>query len=210
LWKPKDQVTIALGILAHDSVVIAADTQITMPDYLKTGQGKIAWLRKTAPSGQFGGLAITGAGSSAYLQHLQREFISTFSNNEDLPTVDDLRQDLRTLIHSFYLDHVVPFSQYGPAERPDVWLIMGYRDRHKVALWSTEKSILTEHNTYATAGIGAMYANILLNKLFRPMWPLSARTAVLLAAYVIFHVKESIPDCGKDTDVVCIQSDGIE
>jgi len=33
---------------------------------------------------------------------------------------------------------------------------------------------------------------------------------VLLAAYVIFHVKESIPDCGKDTDVVCIQSDGIE
>jgi hypothetical protein len=135
LWKPKDnQVTIALGILAHDSVVIAADTQMTYPDYLKTGQGKIAWLRKTAPSGQLGGLAITGAGSGAYLQHLQREFISRFSNNADLPTVDDLRQDLKTRMHEFYRDHVVPFSQYGAAERPDVWLIMGYRDRDKATL----------------------------------------------------------------------------
>ena len=34
--------TIALGVLATDGVVIAADTQVSIPGYFKLGQGKIS------------------------------------------------------------------------------------------------------------------------------------------------------------------------
>jgi hypothetical protein len=82
-----------------------------------------------------------------------------------------------------------------------VSLVFGYRSPEGLAkLWSTNENLVTESTTFATAGIGAMYANVLMNRLFLPMWPMNHRQAVLLAAYVIYEVKNNIEGCGKDTE----------
>jgi hypothetical protein len=40
----EDKVTIGLGVLTADSVILAADTQISWENYfLKTGEGKVSW-----------------------------------------------------------------------------------------------------------------------------------------------------------------------
>jgi hypothetical protein len=55
-----------------------------------------------------------------------------------------------------------------------------------------------------------MYARIILNKLFLPMWPISYKSATLLAAYVVMHVKDCIPSCGKETDIIGLRRDFVD
>ena len=44
--------TIGVGILTPDSVVLAADTQMSWTDFfMKTGEGKVSWSAKTEPRG---------------------------------------------------------------------------------------------------------------------------------------------------------------
>src|SRR5713101_7992480 len=59
--KDKRAVTIALGILARNGVVIAADTQVGMPEYLKMGRGKIAFGAQPSDQDDVRMLAVTGA-----------------------------------------------------------------------------------------------------------------------------------------------------
>src|SRR5271168_1265069 len=62
-WRPKEvkAMTIALGILTHDSVVIAADSEVGN-EYSKMDEGKISWAQRTDNSEQNGAIVVTGAG----------------------------------------------------------------------------------------------------------------------------------------------------
>jgi len=199
-------VTIALGILTHDAVVIAADTQIGA-DYLKTGHGKISWGRVSSGAGQ-GAMAITGSGTTAYLDHIQKDFVSLFAPNKPVMNADDFHQHASEYLVAFYSDHVIPFSSYG-SERPSVDILIGYSDGNKSMLLASEHNVLTQYGSYHAIGAGAMDARILFNRIFLSMWPLSMRSAMLLAAYVVFNVKECVDGCGKDTDIVVITRDQV-
>ncbi len=194
--------TIALGILAKDGLVIASDRQVGMPEYLKMGRGKIAFGKQGA-IGQPGGnmLAVTGAGNSHYIEHLQREFV-----NEPFPATNELQKHFAERIHTFYQDHIIPFSGYASSERPDVSMIVAGRRNGAQVLLSSEKSVVTEHYDCCSVGAGAMYAGILLQRLYAP---LGLTSAIQLAAYVVFQVKEHVDGCGNETDIIFLRDDGI-
>jgi 20S proteasome alpha/beta subunit len=201
-------VTIALGILADNAVVLAADTQVGT-EYLKMDQAKISWARKSAESGQqLGALGITGSGGTAYLEHLQRDFTGFFLAQHGAPLSGEVEKYAQDRIKGFYTDHVIPFST-GNDRPPDVWIVLAYCDGLSARLWSTERNVVTEHQTFTAVGIGEMHAKTLLGRLFLPMWPMSIRTAVLLAGYVISQVKDSVEGCGKETDILCLQPDAV-
>src|SRR5689334_2672892 len=66
--------TIALGVLAWDGIVVAADRELGT-DYLKTDQGKIiSWSHGVA--GEFiSGIVISGAGMDGYLHHIRNQMM---------------------------------------------------------------------------------------------------------------------------------------
>jgi hypothetical protein len=201
--KETGKVTIGLGMLSHDGVVIAADRQLGMTEFLKMGRGKIAFANSgpfPGDPGELSSFAVTGAGNVHYLEHLQRHFLNQHG------AIHEFKDLVERDIQAFYRDHVLPFSVYPPNERPDVWLILAAVRNGKKLLLYTEKNVVTESFDCCAVGAGAMYANILLQRLFRR---LHGTSAMLLAAYVIFQTKECIDGCGNETDIICLQADGV-
>lgn len=210
--KPRDvnKVTIALGMLAGGNVVIAADTQIGIPEYLNARGNKVAWASRSSEGEQDAAMAITGAGNTHcvdHLKNLKNEFTGAFTTDWDaVSNTKNFKEYAAGHLNEFYRKHVKSFALYG-ADRPEVDLIIGYADRFTYSLWSSERNLLNEHQRYATAGVGAMWANAELGRIYSSSWhPTSPNTAMLLAAYVVFQVKEHVDGCGKDTDVVCINN----
>jgi hypothetical protein len=198
-------VTIAIGILATDGVVIAADTQTGIPDYLKVGQGKVSITVSRADQAPMGhrSFAISGAGSAGYLKALhERMSHRTSESDVNFLAFGSLEETVSDSLKKFYRHHVVPFSCYPPNERPDFWLIMGAQQGPFRFLWETEKNTLIQRRDFATVGAGAMYARILLSRIYSH--DMDYKTAALLAAYAVFHVKEHVDGCGHDTDIAIL------
>src|ERR1035438_8281882 len=77
------KVTIALGMLAGGNVVIAADTQIGIPEYLNARGNKVAWASRSSEGEQDAAMAITGAGNTHCVDHLKNEFTGAFTMDWD-------------------------------------------------------------------------------------------------------------------------------
>ncbi|HEV3139507.1 MAG TPA: hypothetical protein VGY57_03270, partial [Vicinamibacterales bacterium] len=71
--------TIALGILADDGVVIAADTQETI-GYSKLNQGKIAAFGHRRPDGNWRHCLFSGAGPAVYIDACRDQFMKAFAS----------------------------------------------------------------------------------------------------------------------------------
>jgi hypothetical protein len=111
-------------------------------------------------------------------------------------------------IKSFYATHILPFSGYPANERPEIWALIALSAGVNTNfLWSTDKNVVTRSSDYAAIGQGAMYARILMGRLHPVMHPLDVDAAKLLAAYVVYQVKECIDGCGKRTQLACIKGD---
>lgn len=211
-FKERNKVTIGVGILTPDSVVLAADTQMSWTDFfMKTGEGKVSWSAKTEPRGTApsltAGMAITGAGHAKYVQHIQRHFANLITTDKH-PSLADFRAHAETYLESFYKKHVAPISA-KESERPNVWLLFAYQNAdNEVALFSTSNNVVTPEHTYGVVGVGAPYAEMLLSRLFRMFWPIQTEEAILSAVYVIKNVKDNVPDCGKETDLIFLSKTG--
>lgn len=198
--------TIGLGLLVSDAIIIGADTQVGIDDStaLKNRQGKISWAtRSEFGQGRIAALATTGAGTLSHIKHLQQDLSEMITGGGSSPLMNDFERNATQHINEFYGKYVLPF--HGHSNAPYFNLLFAYVSPDGGArLWSTSENLTTPSQSIATVGVGAMYANILLHRLFFPMWPMNYRVAILIAAYVLHEVKENIDGCGKESDIVCL------
>lgn len=119
--------TIALGILTTDGVVLAADTEHTW-SYLKTSSSKLS-----SATGN-GSIAITGSGTSGYLEGLSQKLSSIFVGNPSLG-IGELEKEFEAELRSFFEEHVIPFAAF--ATPPFCDLVIGVQRDNRQALWAT-------------------------------------------------------------------------
>ena len=114
--------TIAIGMLAEDGVVIAADTQESY-GYLKGETGKVrvgagsimTVLPKAGPKRNTA-FAVSGSGNSPYVEAIGPELVEiALKYQEAGPT--RIESHLREHVRKFYEKHVIPFSSYSGEER---------------------------------------------------------------------------------------------
>lgn len=197
--------TIALGILASDGVVIAADSQETVQGYWKGNQGKVWWAGqysdlKKSKGRSAGVCGIGGAGNRAgYVDSLTFKLIKAFQRDADAVDRDDLERVFEKETTTFHREHVAPYGDY-----PDVSMVIGYYRNHHAGLFSTDRGALTHHNTYAAVGIGAMEARGFLRNIWRLRVDLA--NAIVLAAYAVFLAKEKVDGCGSFTDIAYLKA----
>lgn len=191
--------TIALGILAGNSQILAADTQISAnPE--KFSQGKIHYLWH-APTSEYeaGMVTITGAGDSAYLHALQQEMSQAFKGCT-VESMDEVGDAFGKALKRFYKEHVVALG-LPRDDRPEVELIIAARRGIASRTWVSSKNRLNVVESGSVAvGIGAVYAQSVLDNL--AIVPYSIETAMLAAAYVAFLVKLRNLWVGMDTQIV--------
>lgn len=190
--------TIALGVLASDGVVLAADAQITTGSN-KRNEGKISMnlRRPDEGPGYPVGLVITGAGASSSIEHLRQGLTKSFDEGATLVGVPEIGAEFREQLLYFHDYHVTP---HGGGEL-DVWMIVGAMDGSRKGLWVSDKSFVNDASPFAAVGIGGAHASSLMGRLFAPMDMIGA---ILLSAFVISEVKQAVEGCGNDTDIVGI------
>ena len=197
--------TIALGILAREGVVIAADTQESW-GYM--GGAKISGykiLTCTLPH-QGRACSATGAGSAGYIDALNQELTDNFIAVED---PENIERRFREKVLKFYNAHVLPNHALSPMEQPRADVIVGITwAGRKPVLLANERSTLRRCKQYVAVGAGREHASMLLSRLLPPPRETTADVAALIAAYTIFHVKSYIEGCGMGTHVTVLQ-DGI-
>ncbi len=205
----RKQMTIAVGMLANDGIVIASDTQESTGDYMKGARTKMMSFasldlgdnKGRAPS-KSGTCTVAGAGDSGYVRALMQNIGDTFLSNPDAPSYKvmgkeiDLQVKFEDCLKSFYKEHVIPFAAYPSRDRPDVEFLIGLYRKYDLKLFKSEKTALVHAMPYGAIGIGCTFAELLLNRLYRMS---TVAELAVLAAYVIFMVKESVENCGKFT-----------
>ena len=71
-------------------------------------------------------------------------------------------------------------------------------DQFSPTIWRTHKTVTHGAQPYAAIGIGEFHAKNLLDKFYKYT---SVESAIFLAAFVIYQVKESVEGCGKRTSI---------
>jgi hypothetical protein len=203
--------TIALGLLASDGIVIAADTQESTGDYMKGDQSKLmSFASMQAGKPEVGSLAgacvISGAGDSGYVRALTIELGSVFLANQDTVAInvgaqESLQCKFQECLRKFYKEHVIPFASFPFKDRPDVEMLLGIYRRFGLSLFVTERTLVNMVVPYKAIGMGYVFAELLLKKLYRRA---TVQQLELLAAYIVFMTKESVETCGKYTQITTI------
>lgn len=191
-------VTIAIGMLAHDGLVIASDTQETSQNFMKTDVAKTRYTYYKDERGR-SSMIVTGAGRGSYVDALGNELMDWFGDDRSegiVPVQDEIQRRLR----AFYAAHVEPFKP----DRPDFSMIVGVERHDERAIFVTDLTSVREIHHVSAIGIGELYASNLLHKHVTPWLRFNggAELAARVAAYVIYKVKEVIDTCGSFTQVL--------
>lgn len=202
--------TIGVGILASDGVVIAGNSQISTE--IKWMHGKVTgmfkrdvdpWPDGTALISHPGGLAITVAGQPlAYPIRAAEVIRACFESQTDL-TGDSLKLQFEGVLRDFHDTFAAPYLGLPQQERPAFDLLIGVSRDNRDSLWCCENgfAILHPYSPYHAIGSGATQAEPLLQRLYRLPFMDTAQTMVM-AAFVVHQVKQTNLWCGKITDVV--------
>jgi hypothetical protein len=196
---------------------MAADTQESSGNYMKSDQTKLlSFMSFGSGAGKPdtlhpGACVVAGAGDSGHVRSLALKLGSKFLDSPDIrlspiPKGIYIEPVIEEVMGVFYKKHIVPFASYPASQRPDVEMMMGMFRNHELRLFVTEKTALVGSMPYAAIGIGCTYAKLLLGKLWAD---LPAKELEVLAAYVIFMVKESVEDCGKYTTIATLHGSRI-
>jgi hypothetical protein len=197
--------TIALGIIGSNGIVLAADTEESIQGYMKRHQTKILsgfhHATEGGPRKELPMVAVSGAGDSHYLDVINEKMVDAVLTTRK-PFLPDVQPELEETVKKFYDDHIIPFAAFPANERPEISLIVAAAAPNQAVLWTTSKNVVKKCQRFAAVGIGAFYAETLLNRLYGQF---DAGVASALATFVMLQVKEHVPDCGKETQLVCIR-----
>ena len=228
-FPPRKPMTIAVGLICDSGIVVASDTEESIPGLMKRDEGKITAIlsrhghtdhipgtvRETVlrfdEDGHHGNsppdtdIAVVGAGSAGYIDALTPRIIQVFEDHQWATEDEDLRSRIEGVIRRFYREHVIPFAAYPPNERPEVEMLIAYQRAGRKRVLVSEKTAvrIVERGDVAAVGAGAFFAKALLQP-FKLGKHLDLRTAQLLAAYAIFRVKDFIDGCGKYTSMLTV------
>jgi hypothetical protein len=198
--------TIALGLLAKDGLVLAADTEETYGASLKHKHTKIWAALATDQSGdeaKFRCCVVSGAGDGSYIDAISRQIVESVTKREELPDAE-IESGFRATLRDFYAEHVLPFA--ADRNPPEFELLIGVQ-LPQARLLRTGRNVLYEpFGDFIACGSGLTMAYPLLSRFYQGPRP-DVRTAVLVAAYVMYHTKEAVPGCGKATEIMGFAED---
>lgn len=190
--------TVVIGIIAQDGVVIAADRE-EGDEYLKNDMGKLREVfRGLEPVGWIG---VGGAGDGPACDEISRLLTDCFCEDKERDS-DEAKAALIAQHRAYYEKIVLPFASAKQVGYPDYELIIGcMMGQTGNSLFVTSKLAVNPVADYDAIGIGAKVANTWLTRLYERM---PVRAAIILAAYVIYQVKNSVTGCGLGTDIIML------
>lgn len=201
-------VTIALGFLCTDGVVLATDTQYTAGGM--KSQGPKLFNLFAAPILPRRDLAVlvAGAGRVPFMKRaVERieEALRSLSN----PTNHDVRETIEAILLQFYAQHVYPMPDYKQANA-DFQLIVGVWTRADgFGLYTTDETTINtvvRSSGHCSIGTGRPLSEYALDLICEPF--ITVENAKFAATLAIKAAKDYVGSCGGRTRIqALVESD---
>jgi 20S proteasome alpha/beta subunit len=191
--------TIAIGFSTNTGVVVAADSQETIPGFIKGDVGK---TRLTVMANH-NALCFAGAGSSDYIRNAMDKATLNIDGITDFHKMENA---LEANLLAFFDHHIARWAYFSERERPSVELLIGLSMKAGPhALYHYSGTSFTRVSEKAI-GAGVLIATGLIDQ-FYPVGP-SVVQASNVAAYILSKVKKQVDGCGGFTDLVALRENG--
>lgn len=196
--------TVAVGFMCTDGIVLAADREVSTPS-LKF-EGPKAWYYRYPPDAAQPTLkvGIVGAGDYSFIKFAAERIdgqLREWIQGHGQASMDEVNGLIQGVINDIHLNHLYPVGQ--PYERPTIDLLIGIRlHTGRIRLARTSLTAITKVQNYEAIGIGSDLANFLVTRLYSGR--VTATTAAFWATQVLMHAKDYVPGCGGKSDVVVI------
>lgn len=195
-------VTIGIGFLCPNSVVICADTQMSN-GYMKFYETKIYPFALRTSKGEHCGVAITFAGNPSLMKAFYDRFkneVNAPSFNASMATVEEkLKEVLEGMGNSL-------FDAQG---NPDLYLLCGMVSEGKPVLLKTQaQTVHHVRQRYDFVGSGDSSVLRYLARILQPEFVDNPEAAIRLGTYLVGQAKIYADGCGGDTDIMLISQHG--
>jgi 20S proteasome alpha/beta subunit len=203
LPRPK-RMTICLGMLAQDGIVIAADAEES-DTYFKRSQQKILEFRSGMQPGNNPrptfACAFTGAGDAGYLDALFYRIIKKFP--VDKVNTQEFEELIAAEVKDFHEQHLFPLAVCP--DPPEIQILIGAYAQWSTLMLVSHGSTVRRGFPYVAVGAGAHFALSLINDL-SGLGIKDIKHTELLAAYVLAATKDRVEHCGKHTVMVSLHN----
>lgn len=194
--------TICIGMLASDGIVIAADAEES-DRYFKRSQQKIIPFVGAIPLGNNPNpasmaCAFTGAGDAGYIDAFIAEAIRGIST---AATQAEFQDYIAEKIRIFHEQHLFPLA--SAQEPPGIQILIGAYAGWHTGIFVSHGSTLRRGFPCAAVGAGAHFALSMISDVWRAQ---DVRHIEVLAAYIIAVTKDRIEGCGKHTAIVSLHN----
>ena len=192
--------TIAMGLRYKDGIILAADTQVTIPGDYKMGQSKLRLLRTNSCVAAFalaGDMEFTERSLEIIEQHL----------NDARPSLPDVREALDAACLQIKEKYrAVADDPYRPLSLQLVTAIK-IKDSEDIDFLKLSGPVVTPGKHYTFIGSGESLAEFLLRNAYQGP-KASKESVVRSAAYILFHVKRHVDGCGGISQFLAIDKYG--
>lgn len=205
-------VTICAGFNCPEGIVLCADSEETVGDFLKRSQPKVVIY----PAGKnlSGGDAdevravFACAGDGPFIdmmvEKLWRKMASTEPAEEN--AVVEALEDELIAIHQRY------WPLYDKSQRPEVEMLIALytpwlgSPKESPSLWRADGPVLRRVRTYDCIGYGTSLGKYIGDRLYNGQ--IETDRAALLAIYLLEQAKKSVQFCGGESQVVVMTLPG--
>lgn len=192
--------TIALGLLCRESVVLAADGEITgyVQKWHREKIRNVVWTPQI-------GIATVFAGSVEF---------ALMACDKIFPRVRDAKPEFSSIIG--VIEKTIQDVYEGPIaaipgpDKPNFSLLIGLRlpGDDFVRLIKTSDTAVRRGDAFESIGIGEGLARYVGSKLFKGGMPVEE--GAMLAAYVLHEVKNNVVGCGGPSLILALEPNGIK
>ena len=196
--------TVAVGFMCTDGIVLAADREVSTAS-LKIDGPKV-WYFRYPPNATHPVLrvGVAGAGDYAFIKYaselIDRQ-LRDWVEQHGQATMDEVNAIVQGVINDIHHNHLYPIGQ--PHERPNIDLLIGISiSDGRIRLARSSLTSITNVCDYEAVGIGSDLANFIVKRSYKSR--VTVTNAVFWAAQVLMHAKHYVPGCGGSSDVVVL------
>jgi 20S proteasome alpha/beta subunit len=202
------RMTIAIGLLCNEGLVIGADTEEVLGGYIKTSTEKMRVIEKDNYK-----LIITGAGESDFIDCFYDELEEALDESEP-KDIKAIYKILRTTQLQYFRNHLAPYSSFPSDDRPNPDLLIALHIRigglvtgstlFRTVLFKANGTVVKRIHKAECVGTGVVLARSLMDQFFDP--ELSLKQTGILAAYILRQAKRWGQYCGGNSDIAILSN----
>lgn len=198
--------TIVAGFNCRDGIVLCADTQELIRDYLKVDTPKIE-IRPQPSITKWDvpvWAAFAGSGTAPLIDKLI-ELMWTAAENKP-PEFYETTQAMEQACKNYY-EELATLYQANDPYYPRAELLYAVSTGGRMGLFKASGPVITKVRHYELSGAGDILAKYICNRMYPRMGGMGIKEAVILALHLLEQTKGNVEGCGGDSHIVVVHPD---